>query len=221
MCAAVVSAPDQQLARRKYEELAPAYDRLVRLTARMRRLAVERLELLHGDDVLDVGCGTGLSFSLIQERIGAEGRLIGVDLSPDMLAKARERVERQGWENVTLVESAVEDAAIPAEVDACVSVLTHDVMRSPGALTNVVRHVKPGGRIVVTGAKWSSRWALPVNACVWWVARRYVTTFEGFGRPWGHLESLVPDLRIESLFLGGAYLAWGTVRRPDHASEPA
>src|SRR5207249_3037114 len=85
LCKAIVSGPDRQLARRKYEQLAPAYDRLVRLTARMRRLAVERLELRQGDDVLDVGCGTGLSFPLIEERIGAEGRLIAVDLSPDML----------------------------------------------------------------------------------------------------------------------------------------
>src|SRR5207244_1679106 len=143
---------------------------LVRLTARMRRLAVEQLELREGDDVLDVGCGTGLSFPLIEERIGAEGRLIGIDLSPDMLAKARERVKGHGWENVTLLESAVEDAEIPAEVDACVSVLTHDVMRSPAALTNVVRHVRSGRRIVVTGARWAPWWALPVNASVWWVA---------------------------------------------------
>jgi demethylmenaquinone methyltransferase/2-methoxy-6-polyprenyl-1,4-benzoquinol methylase len=216
-----VSAPDQQLARRKYEQLAPAYDRLVRPAARLRRLAVDRLELKLGDSVLDVGCGTGLSFSLIGERIGPEGRLIGVDLSPDMLAKARERVERHGWGNVTLVESAVEDADIPEGIDACISVLTHDVMRSPVALSNVVRRLKPGGRIVVTGAKWSSRWALPVNAYVWWVARRYITTFEGFRHPWSHLQSLVPDLRVEPLFFGGAYVASGTASRSDQAQEPA
>ena len=216
---AIVSGPDQQLARRKYEQLAPAYDRLVRPAARLRRAAVDRLGLTPGDAALDVGCGTGLSFPLIEDAIGPEGRLIGVDLSPDMLAKARERVERHGWKNVTLVDSAVEDADIHGGVDACISVLTHDLMRSPIALAKVVGHVKPGGRIVVTGAKWSSQWALPVNAYVWWVARRYVTTFEGFRRPWSHLESLVPDLHAESLFLGGAYLAFGTVAGSDPPAE--
>jgi ubiquinone/menaquinone biosynthesis C-methylase UbiE len=215
-----VSKPDRQLARRKYEQLAPAYDRLVRPAARMRRLAVDRLGLTRGDTVLDVGCGTGLSFALIEDGIGAEGRLIGVDLSPDMLGKARERVEHHGWENVTLVESAVEDAAIPAELDACVSVLTHDIMRSPGALANVLQQVRRGGTVVVAGAKWAPAWALPVNASVWWVARRYVTTFESFSQPWSHLQSLVPDLRVEPLFLGGAYLAWGTVALSDQAPAP-
>ena len=216
-----MSGPDRQLARGKYEHLAPAYDRLVRLAARLRRLAVDRLALRPGDAVLDVGCGTGLAFPLIENGIGPEGRLIGVDLSPDMLARARERIQRHGWENVTLVESAVEDADIHGEVDACISVLTHDLVRSPIALANVVRHVKPGGRIVVTGAKWSSRWALPVNAYVWWVARRYVTTFEGFRRPWSHLELLVPDLRVEPIFLGGAYVAWGRAPRSDQPPERA
>lgn len=212
-----MSRPDRQLARRKYEHLAPAYDRLVRPAARMRRLAVDRLALTTGDAVLDVGCGTGLSFPLIEDGIGPEGRLIGIDLSPDMLARARERVERHGWENVTLVESAAEDADTYEEVDVCISVLTHDLMRSPIALANVIRHVKPGGRIVVTCAKWSSWWALPVNAYVWWVARRYVTTFEGFRCPWSHLELLVPDLRVEPVFLGGAYVAWGPVGPSDQA----
>jgi ubiquinone/menaquinone biosynthesis C-methylase UbiE len=207
-------APDRQLALAKYRRLAPMYDRVARPSQRMRRLAVDRLELKRGDVVLDIGCGTGLTFALVEERIGQEGGLIGVDLSPDMIAKARQRVEENGWSNVTLVEASVEEAEIPVNVDACVSVLTHDVMRLPKALENVVGHIKPGGRITVTGAKWAPWWALPMNAYVAYVARRYVTTFEGFDRPWTHLEELVPGLRVRPILFGGAYLAFGEVPDP-------
>ena len=92
-----MTGPDRQVAQPKYEQLAPTHDRWARPAARLRRLAVDRLALKPGEVVLDVGCGTGLSFSLVEERIGPEGGLIGVDPSPDMLAKARERVKRHGY----------------------------------------------------------------------------------------------------------------------------
>jgi hypothetical protein len=53
------------------------------------------------------------------------------------------------------------------------------------------------------------RWAIPVNAIVRSVARRYVTTFEGFDGPWSHLAAEVPGLRVHRLFPGVAYLAVG------------
>jgi ubiquinone/menaquinone biosynthesis C-methylase UbiE len=205
-------APDPRLALAKYRKLAPTYDRAARFAQRMRRLAVDRLELGRGDVVLDIGCGTGLAFPLLESRIGPEGRLIGVDLSPDMLAEARQRVKENGWPNVTLIEASVEEAEIPIKADAWVSVLTHDVMRSPKAIENVLLHMKPGGRIAVAGAKWAPWWALPVNAYVGYVARRYVTTFEGFDRPWTRLEALVPGLKVRPILFGGAYLAFGDVR---------
>ena len=43
------------------------------------------------------------------------------------------------------------------------------------------------------------------------IARPYVTTLEGMERPWQHLERLIPDLEVESLALGGAFLAYGDV----------
>jgi demethylmenaquinone methyltransferase/2-methoxy-6-polyprenyl-1,4-benzoquinol methylase len=203
--------PDPKEALEKYSGLAPTYDRLTRRSAPMRRLAVKRLDLQPGQTVLDIGCGTGLTFSLLEKQIGPEGRLVGVDLSGDMLALARARVEAHDWSNVTLIEASAEEAEIPFPVDAVISVLTHDVMRSRPALENIVRHTKPGGRIAVTGAKWAPRWALPVNAYVRYIARQYVTTFEGFDRPWSLLKELVPNLEVRPILLGGAYVAWGTL----------
>src|SRR5438309_4590142 len=62
-----------------------------------------------------------------------------------MLSQAGERVTANEWRNVTLIESAIEDAAIPEVADAAVFVLTHDVMRSSEALSNALAHVRPGG----------------------------------------------------------------------------
>jgi SAM-dependent methyltransferase len=67
--------------------------------------------------VLDIGCGTGLNFAALEDQIGPGGRVIGIDLSPEMLAEAHARTERHDWANVTLIESAIEDAAIPVAAD--------------------------------------------------------------------------------------------------------
>jgi ubiquinone/menaquinone biosynthesis C-methylase UbiE len=173
---------------------------------------------LHADQtVIDVACGTGLTFALIEEHIGPDGSLIGIDLSPEMLSHARDRVAANGWRNVTLIESAIEDAAIPELADAAVFVLTHDVMRSREALSNVLAHVRPGGQIVAAGGKRAPTWLLPANLYLGYAMRRYTTTTEGFDRPWRMLEALVPDLEVEPLLLGGAYVSWGTNVSPGRA----
>ncbi len=203
---------DQRLALDKYRRKVATYDDSNRF-GRLRRQCVDLLALNPGDVVLDVGCGTGLNFPLIQAAIGEQGSLIGVDLSPDMLALARDRVSQSKWHNVTLIHSSVEAADIPEHVDAALFSLTHDVMRSPPALQNVMRSVKRGGRVVAVGAKWGPWWAWPVNIAVWYFARQYTTTFEGFSRPWSHLGHCVSGLQIESHLRGTMYVAWGTRRR--------
>ena len=208
-----MTGSNRELALRRYRRLAATYDRLALATGGMRRRAVAKLDPQAGDTVIDVACGTGLTFPLLEDSIGPQGRLIGVDLSPEMLERAAARVEQYGWENVTLICSAVEEAQIPAQADAAVFILTHDVMRSPAALRNVVSRVRAGGRIVAVGPKRAPRWAWPVNAVMRGAAARYVTTNEGFDRPWEHLAELVPGLETRSLMAGGAYLAWGTVSR--------
>ena len=77
----------------------------------MRYRTIWNLALEPGDAVLDVACGTGLSFALLEEAIGPSGRLVGVELSPEMAAHARTRIERAGWRNAELLVSAPTPAA--------------------------------------------------------------------------------------------------------------
>jgi ubiquinone/menaquinone biosynthesis C-methylase UbiE len=95
--------PKQAL--KKYRRNAPTYDHdyTYGKAEMLRQKTISLLHLKPGNVVLDVACGTGLSFPLIMQAIGPDGRLIGIEMSPEMLAIAHEKVNRQGWTNATLV----------------------------------------------------------------------------------------------------------------------
>jgi ubiquinone/menaquinone biosynthesis C-methylase UbiE len=209
-------APNQRLAVARYRRHAPTYENDTALGDVYRRLAVAALSPRRGEVVADVGCGTGRNFPLVQEGIGPDGQLIGVDLCPQMLARAEALVRHRGWRNVTLIASPAEKAAFPAHADAALFCGAHDVMRSRPALESVIRQLRPGARVVAGGPKWAppwSPWAPVTNLWTWQLNRRYVTTWEGFGRPWTVLARLIPDLDVWPVFFGGGYLASGTLPR--------
>jgi demethylmenaquinone methyltransferase/2-methoxy-6-polyprenyl-1,4-benzoquinol methylase len=195
----------------QYRRAAPGYDRHMRRFARWQRMAVDRLELRPGETVIDVACGTGLTFPLLEEAVGAEGAIVGIDLSPDMIAQARHRVADAGWQNITLFESAVEDALIEQTADAALFSFTHDVLQSPRAVARVVSSLRPGARVASAGGKLAGRWNLVVNAAVRRSARPYMTTFRGLDRPWRELERYAGQMRHRPLAFGGAYVAWGEI----------
>ena len=210
------AAPDQRLAIAQYRHNAPTYDDETAPGDAYRRLAVAALKPARGEVVADIGCGTGRNFSLLEQDIGPDGGLVGVDLCPQMLARAEALARRRGWRNVTLITSPAEEAAFPGPADAALFCGVHDIMRSPRALENVIRQLRPGARVIAGGPKWAppwTPWASMVNLWTWQLNRRYITTWEGFGRPWTHLARFVPDLEITPVFLDGGYLASGTLPR--------
>jgi len=207
-----MSAPDPQLAIARYRDHAPGYDASAQRTLPLRRRTIARLGLQPGQTVLDVACGTGLSFPLLHEGVGETGRIIGVELSPDMIGRARTRCAEAGWRNVTLVESAMESAEIPGPVDAILFNFTHDVLRSRAALDRIFAAARPGARIAVAGMKLLPWWLAPVNLVVLAQARPYMTTFEGLGRPWSLLEQYLVRFERESVLYGTGYIGWGEVR---------
>jgi ubiquinone/menaquinone biosynthesis C-methylase UbiE len=209
----VSRGPDAGRARAAYQRHAAQYDRRssVRIVRGLQRRAIDALQLSPGDRVLDVACGTGLAFDELEQRIGPDGRLVGVDLTAAMLERAGQRVRAHGWDNVELIEARVEDADFGGPLDAALFSFTHDVLQSDAAVDAVVRAVRPGGRIATTGIQWAARWLAPVNAAVWLGARRYVTTFDGFGRPYARLASRLGDVRVERAWLGSMYVVSGRV----------
>jgi len=103
--------PDRTAALAQYRFAAPGYDRHMRRFTRWQQLAVDRLRLSAGESVIDVACGTGLSFPILEKAIGESGHIIGIELSSEMIARARDRVASHAWTNVTLVEAPAEEAA--------------------------------------------------------------------------------------------------------------
>lgn len=205
-----MSGPRPDLAIARYRRHAAGYDASSARTLPLRRRVVSLLKLRPGDAVLDVACGTGLSFPLILEAIGPGGRLVGVELSPEMMALARERVAKAGWGNVALIEAPMEKAAIPFPLDAILFNYTHDVLRSPLALLRIFRDAKPGARVAAAGMKLFPWWLAPFNLYALAKARPYMTTFEGLACPWDLLAKYVPGLAVRSTQLGMGYLAHGT-----------
>lgn len=193
----------------RYRRHAAGYDATCGRTQPFRCEAVARLGLREGDVVLDAASGTGMSFSLLRERVGVSGRVIGIELSPDMLALAEQKVARAGWSNVEAIEGALETADIPAPLDAVLCFYTHDVMRSKRALANIFSKTKPGARVAVAGMKAFPWWMAPLNAYTLAKAYPYMTTFEGLREPWDRLAHYVPDLSVRTTQLGMGYIAHG------------
>ena len=99
--------------------------------------------------MIDIACGTGLNFSLLEEAIGPDGRIVGVDLTDAMLARAHDRIASNGWSNVSLVQADAVDFDFPTKVDAILS--TYALSQVPEC-AQVIAH---GAAALSEGGRWA------------------------------------------------------------------
>lgn len=143
-----------------YRRYAAVYDAIFGAVLQPGRKAVMKaLELRPGQRVLEVGVGTGLSLPLYPPQV----RVTGIDLSGEMLARARLRVAREGLANVDeLLEMDAEAMTFPdASFDKVVAMYVMSVVARPARLLAELRRVcRPGGEIFIVNHVRSEHWLI-------------------------------------------------------------
>jgi len=142
------AALEKRQVKRAYKLYAPAYDFVFDWIFHPgREAAIRLLDIQAGQQILEVGIGTGLNLPLYPLHC----RIIGIDLSEEMLEKAQEKVVESRLGNVTLkaMDATVMDFG-DSEFDAAVATYTISAVPDPvGVLREMRRVVKPGGAIVL------------------------------------------------------------------------
>ncbi len=111
---------------------------------------VRDAELQPGEVVLDIGCGTGIDLLLAAPQVGPTGKVIGLDLTPEMLERAREHVTQAGLTNVELLPGPMEEIPLPdTSVDVVISNGVFNLStKKDQAFAEAYRVLRPGGRMI-------------------------------------------------------------------------
>jgi ubiquinone/menaquinone biosynthesis C-methylase UbiE len=217
---------------RRHEHLIQTYRKKARhydLTSRLypvpgypqraqRIQTVQALRLRPGDTVVDMACGTGLNFALLQRAVGPRGRIIGVDLTDAMLAHAQLRVDANGWSNVSLVQSDATSFEFPAGVGGIMS--TYALSQVP-EVAEVIAH---GAAALSEGRRWAVLDLKVPDRTPGWLTQLGTATARPFAwidewvmrRPWAAIRTAMQDELADpswtELFFGSAFLAAGSKR---------
>jgi demethylmenaquinone methyltransferase/2-methoxy-6-polyprenyl-1,4-benzoquinol methylase len=176
--------------------------------------AVEALGLKTGDQVVDIGCGTGLNFPILQEAIGPDGHIIGVDLSDAMLEKAQQQVHGNSWQNVELVCADAARYEFPPNVDGILSTFALTLVpQCRRAVENGCRALRPGGRFSVLDMAWPDGWSFHWRHMVFFLRSYGVTrgTLErrAWESVWKTMDENLTNVTLIRFWFDFMYLASG------------
>lgn len=205
----------------RYRALARTYDATSNLCRAIgfpmgtfRKEAVAALALRAGDTVVELGCGTGLNFHLLQRAVGTKGKIIGVDMTDAMLARAREKVRKYGWQNVELIQADVAQYVFQRRVDGILSTFTLEFVPEYDDLICQCSTALNHGRCFVLGDLKLPEGRLACLApYLLPLARPYGTTMDlANRRPWESMSNYLAETNVKEFYWGYAYLASGRKR---------
>lgn len=174
--------------------------------------AVKALDLKKGDIVIDLCCGTGLNFPYLHDAVGAEGKIIGVDLSDDMLKVAESQIKEKGWKNFSLINSDAAKYQFPKNSNGIVT--SYAITMIPEFDSIISRGSKSlikGGRFVVLDFKKPDKWPE-------WFSKFMLTLFiKPYGgtyelkdrHAWESLEKYIGLNKFKEYYFGSTYIACG------------
>lgn len=180
-----------------------------------RKMAIEELRLKPGGTVVEIGCGTGLNFPFIYEKIGPKGRIIGVDLTDSMLHRAKERVEKNGWKNVELVNKDAAKYVFEKGVNGVISTFAITLMPEYDTIIkNAADALAPEGRLVILDLKESQRAPHLLVKLGVLITKPFGVTLDISSRhPWESVDRYLKDTSFKELYFGFAFISSGEAKK--------
>ena len=176
-----------------------------------RKMAVDALKLGRGDTVVEIGCGTGLNFRLLREQVGSEGKIIGVDLTPEMLSAAAKRIERCNWSNIELVQSDAAAYDFPNRTDGIISTFAITLIPEyDKIITKGAASLSAGKRLVVLDFRMPDSWPRLLIKFFVVITRPFGVTLDLADRhPWESIDRCLDLVEFNPKYFGGIYIAAG------------
>lgn len=176
-----------------------------------RKKAIQNLHLEPGDTVVDLGCGTGLNFSLLQEKVGVEGKIIGVDLSVKMLEQAESQANKKGWDNIELLQSDMAEFQIPDDTDGVLSTMA--ITMSPEydqIIQKIATTLEKGKRLSIFELQKPDGWPEWLVKLMVKLLSSYGTRYEHTQRtPCNSIKKYFSGISLQYQYFGSVCIAYG------------
>jgi len=196
---------------RHYDVSANLYYLLGFRESAYRKRAVRALNLKPGDTVVEIGCGTGLNFGLLRAAVGSEGRIVGVDLTAEMLGRATKRIADNHWSNIELVQRDAAAYEFPGRADGILSTFAITLMPEyDEVIKSGAAALGSGKRFVILDFKKPDAWPT-------WLIKFFVFITRPFGvsidlaerHPWKSINRYLTPVQYHELYFGGLYICVG------------